>query len=188
MKEGDAMTSPYLEAELVALRAELGELRDRQEIRDCLQRYAHAVDRHDWAELETVYHPDAVANHGDFAGSPAELAAWLDRMFAGLEAHTHHVTNHLCEITGNAAHCESYALFMTQRPGAPSVTIGGARYIDRLERRDGAWRIALRRITLEWLCKAEALDRSLGGYPAGRRDRSDLSYMRPLALDDPAAG
>lgn len=173
-----------LATEIAELRKELTDLRDRQAIRDCLYRYAHAADRHDWSELETVYHPDAIANHGDFAGGPQELVAWLQRMFSGLEAHTHHVTNHSCEIDGDTAHAESYALFMTQRPEGTHVTIGGARYIDRLERRGGEWRIALRRITLEWICKAEALDRSLGGYPAGRRDRADLSYMRPLAIGD----
>jgi ketosteroid isomerase-like protein len=179
------MDKQSLAADLAALRADLSDLRDRQEIRECLYRYAHAVDRHDWAQLEKVYHPDAIANHGDFAGSREELIAWLDRMFAGLQAHTHHVTNHICEIDGDTAHCESYAIFMTQRIDGPTVTIGGARYIDRVERRNGAWKIALRRITLEWICKADALDRTLGGYPAGSWDSDDLSNMRPLQMQAP---
>ena len=60
-----------------------------------------------------------------------------------------------------------------------------------LERRDGRWRIAVRRSTVEvmFLADASVLQSSFfkdTGYPVGTRDRSDLSYQRPLSIDTPA--
>jgi hypothetical protein len=59
------------------------------------------------------------------------------------------------------------------------------RYLDRLERREGTWRIAVRRATVELAFTADArlLQSSYftaQGYETGRRDRSDASYERPL--------
>ncbi len=62
------------------------------------------------------------------------------------------------------------------------------RYIDRLEKRDGEWKIALRRSTVELMFTADAsgLQSQLfkdQGYPRGTRDQRDLSYLRPLTLE-----
>lgn len=62
------------------------------------------------------------------------------------------------------------------------------RYIDRLERRNGEWRIVLRRSTVEvmFLADASVLESSFfkeKGYIRGTRDTADLSYERPLTLE-----
>ena len=74
--------------------------------------------------------------------------------------------------------------------GATAQFLTG-RYIDRLERRDGQWRIVVRRSTVEGMFVADA--RALQskffkakGYLVGTRDREDLSYERPLSIDTPA--
>ncbi len=59
------------------------------------------------------------------------------------------------------------------------------RYIDRLERRDGVWKIAVRRTTVELMFTADAslMQTDLFKDQAIReatRDRRDLSYLRPL--------
>ena len=64
------------------------------------------------------------------------------------------------------------------------------RYVDRLERRDGAWRIAVRRCTVDVVLRADASvmkTEAFGrfGMIKGTRDRTDLSYNRPLTMDDP---
>ena len=66
------------------------------------------------------------------------------------------------------------------------------RYIDRLEKRDGTWRIAVRRSTVEVMIAADAsgLQHPMfaeQGYSRGVRDDRDLSYARPLQIDTPAA-
>ena len=70
------------------------------------------------------------------------------------------------------------------------MTLMGGRYLDRLERRDGTWRIALRRCTIEWSMSGDAslLDSgAFAGFIKGTWDRTDPSYARPLQIDDPAA-
>ena len=76
-------------------------------------------------------------------------------------------------------------------PGATMATVLSGRYLDRLVRRDGTWRIAVRRSTVELMFNADA--RALKspvwhdqGYLKGTRDTGDLSYERPLQLDSPA--
>ena len=46
----------------------LQQLIDRQEIRDCMARYARGVDRNDWEAVRDTYHPDAYDDHGDYKG------------------------------------------------------------------------------------------------------------------------
>lgn len=52
------------------------ELLDREAIRDCLTRYAHAVDRGDEAMLRAVYWPGAT---DDQLSRPAPRAAGVPR-------------------------------------------------------------------------------------------------------------
>ena len=70
-------------------------------------------------------------------------------------------------------------------PDSTTATVMCGRYIDRLERRDGVWRIAVRRATVELAFTADArLLQSryfiAQGYEHGTRDRGDCSYERPL--------
>jgi hypothetical protein len=104
--------------------------------------------------------------------------------------HTHNITTHTCEIDGDTAHAESYVnVILLGIDGGTAQFISG-RYLDRLERRDGAWRIALRRSTVEVMFAADAsvLQTSFFqqlGYIKGSRDRQDPSYRRPLTMDTP---
>jgi hypothetical protein len=106
-------------------------------------------------------------------------------------AHLHHITTHSCEITGDIAHAESYVLVVLLAPNEKSVQVMTGRYLDRLERRGGVWRIAVRRSTVEASFAADAsiLQNQFfvsQSYLRGTRDRDDLSYTRPLTLDAPA--
>ena len=73
------------------------------------------------------------------------------------------------------------------KPAAPGNWAAGGRYDDRLERRDGSWKIAFRYTILEWsgmvpetqvpLFK-DLADVHRNGVPS--RSREDPSYRRPL--------
>jgi hypothetical protein len=71
--------------------------------------------------------------------------------------------------------------------GAPATDwILNVRYVDRLERRDGSWRIADRVL----VCESERTDVVGGEHPilgpdwhAGTRDRADESCRRALSSD-----
>ena len=176
-------------AELASLRAELQELRDRQEITDCVYRYARGLDRHDAEIYSSAYHQDAIDHHGPFLGRRDEFVPWgLDLLASEWDAHTHFITNMRADIDGDTAHSECYVLFVQRRRDTGSLDIGGGRYIDRLERRDGVWRISARQLVIEWGAVAEPA--TFGGtelYPHGRWDHDDPSYHRPFELPEPEA-
>jgi hypothetical protein len=86
---------------------------------------------------------------------------------------------------GDTAHTESYYPFVG-RNRDDSHWIAGGRYIDRLERRNGEWRIALRTNVIEWsgmlpttpIPFADVPDIHGNGAPS--RSKDDPSYQRPL--------
>lgn len=104
------------------------------------------------------------------------------------DANLHSVAMHVCELDGDVAHAESYCLGIFLDKGAETGRVLAGRYIDRLEKRDGVWRIALRRATVEVAIEGRATlpnGALLPGsdYLKGRRDRTDPSYARPLTLE-----
>jgi ketosteroid isomerase-like protein len=172
------------DAELADLRRRIEQLEDRQAILDCIQRHARGCDRHDVDLLRSTYHPDAIDEHGSAVNAGPEYAGWANAVHAASStAHLHNVTTHTCEVQGDAAHAESYVIVvMLGLDGRTAQCLCG-RYLDRLEKRDGAWRIAHRRSTVEVTFSGDAsmLQSTFfqsQGYPAGARDRSDLSYDR----------
>jgi SnoaL-like domain len=169
---------------------QLQRLLDRQAILDCVQRYARGLDRHDDELTASAYHSDALDHHGSFTGTPAQFIPWANDLHASeWSAHQHFIANHTVEIDGDVAHAESYVIGVLRRKGQMVVDIGGGRYIDRLERRDGVWRIAARDVVVEWVCVAEGSSAlfSADGYTPGTWDRNDVSYRRPLEIEAAAA-
>jgi hypothetical protein len=167
-------------------------LMDRTEILDCISRHARGHDRHDVDLLTAAYHDDGVDEHGDAINPGSEYGAWANSTHAKTSrVHTHNITTHTCDVDGDTAHAESYVIVILIGPDTKSAQLITGRYIDRLERRDGEWRIAVRRSTVEGMFVADA--RALQspyftekGYSIGTRDRDDLSYARPLTIDTPA--
>ena len=174
------------------------ELIDRQAIHDCLMTYSRAVDRLDRELLLSVYHPDAVDDHGVFVGNREEFADWVIAMHTRMHLSQQHCQfNSTCDLQGDTAHTETYYMFVgMNRKGTP-LAMSGGRYIDRLEKRNGRWAIAARVCVRDWAPLAalpETLAQSsmtvvpldeatkalmrAGAQPA--RDRTDPSYQRPL--------
>lgn len=178
--------------ELAQLRAELRYLTDRADILDCVVTHARGCDRHDSEMLHSTYHPDGCDVHGNTVNPGPEYARWANAVHAATaESHTHNITTHACEIDGDTAHAESYVLVGLLAPDRRTTTLVGGRYLDRLERRDGGWRILVRRSTVEWTHTGDAgMLAAPGflkqGYVRGTRDGDDLSYQRPLRADSPA--
>ena len=164
----------------------LENLADRQDILDCLNRFSRGMDRFDRELFLSAFHPDAVIAAGVYVGGPVPLYDWARDLHDQGQLATHHnLLNHSCDIEANTAHTETYYLFVG-RNRDESNWIAGGRYLDRLERRDDAWRIALRTTTIEWsglvptmpLPFADVPDIHGNGAPA--RSKDDPSYQRPL--------
>ena len=179
-------------ADFTSLRQDVRYLMDRTEILDCIARHARGCDRHDDDLITSAYHDGAVDEHGNTVTAGQEYAAWANRVHAATsQNHLHNITTHACEIDGDVAHAESYSLVALLGHDGTTAQLIVGRYLDRLERRDGAWRIAVRRSTVELMFTADAsvLQSSFfraQGYLKGARGVDDLSYGRPLELTTPA--
>ena len=167
-------------------------LLDRTEILDCIAGHARGCDRHDIDLITSAYHSDGVDEHGHETNAGPQYGAWANATHAETSrVHTHNITTHSCEIDGDSAHAESYVIVVLIGSDGRSAQFITGRYLDRLERRDGQWRIAVRRSTVEgmFLADARVLQSEFftqKGYLVGTRDRHDLSYERPLSIDTPA--
>ena len=129
--------------DLSQLRDDVQYLKDRMAIMDVVARHARGHDRHDVDLLTSTYHADGVDEHGSAINQGPAYAPWANAVHAATtQAHTHNITTHLCEIDGDVANCESYVLVALLAPDTSVATVMSGRYIDRLERRDGEWKIA----------------------------------------------
>lgn len=162
------------------------EMRDRQDIYDCMMRYCRGIDRLDRKLLLSAYHPDAADDHGIFVGTAEGFADYAFALHIGHQVRTQHlIANHFCEIDGDVAHTESYYVFRSLNKQPPLYTTASGRYLDRLERRDGKWAIA-DRICLVDIRNEHWAPTGIEGdtdYMPNMRDKSDTSYCRPLRVD-----
>lgn len=167
-----------------------GELRrvvDKSHIQDALCRYARGVDRRDWDMVRSAFHEDATDQHGEYRGDTDGFIAWVSQRHARIDIAVHMLGNCLVEFLGDdAALVETY--FLTMRPGQRLDAIEAAggtdrtganfgRYIDRFERRGGAWKIANRQVIFDAkLTLPVTYELRTAVFEWGRRDRSDPLY------------
>ena len=141
------------EADFTALQREVRDLADRQAINDVLVRYTAAFDAKDIDLLRTVFHPDGIDHHQGFEPMSAEqFLAMAEPMFETLGPTAHYLAGTLIELDGDTATARYRAVaFHRLGTGAEAFdSVMGARIVDRLERRDGAWRISHRRVEYDW--------------------------------------
>lgn len=124
-------------------------LLDKQSIYEVLMRYCRGIDRRDAALVRGVYHPDAVDEHALFDGPADAFVEFVMPLLDGMGTQ-HLIGNVLVELDGDRAYSEaSFVAFHQKGGGVPDVTVGG-RYLDRFERRQGEWKIAHRRVLMDW--------------------------------------
>jgi len=175
----------------------LAELMDKQEIHDVLARFMRACDRGDVAALHACYHDDAIEDHaGRYVGDAHE---WVDSIAPNITnpdaLMTHVLTNVLVELSGDVAVSEAYVTTTSRRNlnGGLFDVQTLARCIDRFERRDGTWRIAHRKLVMEWCREAPTsetwghgvLHPDVAAIPRGRKFPDDWvhSALATLATD-----
>lgn len=164
-------------------------LEDKQEIAEVVLRYCRGVDRLDFDLIRSCYHDDGVDHHTGFDGDADSYVAWLKGGLPRLGGTMHMVGNQLIEVDGDLARSETYGTAHHWGEPYDDVTrnfTSGFRYVDRMERRDGQWRIAERWAVREWTraIPAEVVRAKEGEGPSPRRDRTDPVY---LALGSPGS-
>ena len=164
----------------VRLTAE-AEAEARRQILQCIYRYARGIDRHDAEITRSAYHDDAIDDHGFFIGPAHEFAERANETHAALAAHQHYILNHLVEFDDETtASVETYWIMGARRRADNTGRIGGGRYLDRFELRDGRWAIAERVCVTEWSLDGEQAAFLAQFYMQGAQDRTDPSYRRPF--------
>jgi hypothetical protein len=172
------------EIDLRAVAEQLRRIADRHEIHQVLLRYARGVDRGDAAMIASVYHDGAVDPHGphQFGDPKTELAELaVSRLDALAGVAQHHITNCLIDLDGDRADVESYVIAYnpTRLPdGSEVLSVIGARWLDRFERRDNRWGLAARNVVIDWSRKdipGEAWP-DARHYPGPGRREADPSH------------
>lgn len=153
-------------------------------IRDLHIRYCRANDRRDEELMRSCFHADAVIELHEVLTVDAFIE--LGRVVLGMYAQTWHNTgNQLVEVDGEAAWAEHYTIsthrIAASADGPERDFVVSGRYIDRFERRGGEWRIARRKMIVDFsrTDPVPPAEPGMGGG-GGARDRSDPSYAMRL--------
>jgi len=160
-------------------------LEAKDAIRDCLYRYCRGIDRADREMLRSAYWPDAIDDHVLYNGNAYDFIDWCVPLLAQVEHSQHMLGNMLIEVRGDEARAETYYHAYERRrraSGLPYEMYVGGRYLDRLTRRDGEWRIQRRTVMWDWFrhFKDSAdLDKGIfgtGPVRMGAKGEADPSY------------
>jgi 3-phenylpropionate/cinnamic acid dioxygenase small subunit len=118
---------------------------DHELIADVLVRYATGIDTRDWALFRTCFTPDVRADYGADVGSWNDVDAiteYMTVMHQDMHDTKHMLSNFAIDVDGDTATASTYVhavLVVTDDPPLWYEPVG--RYVDRLVRTGGGWRI-----------------------------------------------
>lgn len=186
----------------------LQELLDKQACAEVMMTYCRAIDHKDEALLRSIFHPDAYHRHGAYegptinpkkkskpGGKPTDFIAYALRVLDGFTRTHHQLGNIFVEVErgGEVAYTEAYfrAYHRMRANGDPKAPADahdtemdwwvGGRYMDRMEKRDGAWKIVFRAGITDWTRLEAPHTRTYKGGPEDLRmqqNRKDMLYHR----------
>lgn len=148
----------------------LEELIAREEIRDLIHRYSHAIDRRDWAALDAIFWPDGRTEYGLYDDRAGGFTPVVQQVYAetGIHITQHFLGNCILRVTGDSACGETYVQALHQVPdgtGGFYDLLMASRYLDTFEKRDGEWRILHRKVAFDWLRQfADRGDWTVGAF------------------------
>lgn len=167
----------------------LDRLASHQEITDILNQYARGWDRLDEEALRGCFWPEAQHQHGGFKGLSQDFITKAFPMVAKVKGTRHSISNVFIEIEGDRAFAECYFAATHRRMNAAGTDeedyFLSGRYLDRLERRGGVWKIAMRRGLNEFERVEPRADVSLAKADPeqlGRRKPEDPYYTMLAAF------
>lgn len=167
-----------------AFLADLRAMVDKQKITDLVYAYCKAADRCDTDLMRTLYHEDAIDEHGVFfSGLAKDFIDKLPEIEAPMDILHHNITTINIKLDGDYAEGEIYMIAMHSgriEDRKFDLLVGG-RYFDKYEKRDGVWKISHRAIVADWAHYDEpsiiALDNPMiEGALIGKRGAHDPSY------------
>lgn len=161
---------------------------DKRAIIDVIAAYAHAVDRRRWDMMERLFHPDATFAFGPVQGGWRDFVVQARAIIEACVATHHQLGQTLIAAQGpDAALAETYMTAMHIVPAGYALSdvfpdkgkeysaVIAGRYVDRLTRSAGEWRIAQRTGIYDWREYRDVGEASLVFVPPGARGAHDES-------------
>lgn len=159
------------------------ELADRLAITETLALYCRGIDRCDADQLAAAFTPDAMIDYGDGARPVAEVIPGLIAGLGAMRLTQHNISNTVIRVQGETAKAETncVALHLMPSPDGEIELVVGGRYLDRLVKREGRWRIAERLYVMDWNRTSPSTMVLEGGLLSGLKRRG------ARGSDDPAS-
>jgi hypothetical protein len=152
------------------LAARLDRLESKDAVARILNDYARANDRLDEALLRSLFWPESRHHHGGFDGTSTDFINFALKILHGVKYTAHHISNVSVEVKGDKAFSECYYFAHHRRDaktGGEEDAFFEGRYIDRLERRAGVWKIIQRRGLSDYSI-VEPATTPFASWPAGQ--------------------
>lgn len=160
----------------------LQEMLDHYEITKTLKEYCHFCDRCDREHMAGLYVEDSWDDHGIIKCPGPEFAERMTAEILAASTSIQHILGQsLIKVDGDRAGAETYFLAVMRDKGEDGVDrcnqLGG-RFVDRLERENGRWRIKHRNVVRDWTMSipVEREWESALTLTPGRRSNDDPSY------------
>lgn len=161
------------------------ELDARQQIHDAIVRFCRGVDHRDLQLALSAYHPGATDDHGFFRGPAEEFLRVGLEAVSGFETMQHCICNEYVEFDSNdqnVAYSETTNIGHTllKTKDGYRLSAMGCRYVDRFEKRGDTWKIAERKVVVDWETDGPALGLAGSAFSTGMLrgllNRADPSY------------
>jgi len=162
--------------------AELREMLDHHQIRKAIAEYCRAIDRCDEAHVASVYARDSWDDHGLVKANGEDFA----RIMCGMVIETtetmfHQLGQSIITVEGDEAGAETYFIAVAKDKAPDGTEICnqlGGRFVDRMVREDGKWKVGHRIVMRDWsaaILLTQDFESSKTLRP-GERSQSDPSY------------
>ena len=136
---------------------------DRLAIQDVLHLHCRGLDRLDKEIIQRAYWPQAEVDYGSYKGSAQVFAELVvGALGQTYELTRHSISNTLISFSGGAARSESSVHAAHLLPGAQEELLFYGRYLDRLEKRSGQWKILHRQVVMDWVKRLPVQDERHG--------------------------
>lgn len=161
----------------------LQEMLDHHEITRVLAEYCHGCDRGDVEHMGSVYWPDSWDDHGHLKTDGPDFARRMSAQIArDTQTLTHLLGQSLIKVDGDEAGAETYFIAVARaarEDGTQLCNQLGGRFVDKLERREGQWKIKHRIVVRDWgvTIPMESDWTEHAGLFDGLRSAADPSYV-----------
>jgi hypothetical protein len=160
----------------------LQEMLDHYEITKTLRDYCRGCDRCDEPLMGSVYLEDSWDDHGSVKASGAEFTRiMIGDILARTETLSHLLGQSEVTVNGDEAGAETYfiaGMKNSSGDGERMCNLLGGRFVDRLRREEGRWRIEHRTVLRDWSVSIPVHEdwTDTASLREGQRSGEDVSF------------